>query len=178
MLLSFLLPDILLQTDLLVAVVLVGIAVVVFIANRIGVLPAKGIPVVVGSLIGLFGIVIFRQRRVDAMRKQLEELRKQLQQNEKILADLRQKSEASEEETAAARAALDNQIAATKAEILRIRAETAAERERLRDLPPDQVDLEFDRAFPSTPGAPVAVPSSGSPVMRAPSAPSGTPLNR
>lgn len=149
MLLSLLLPNVLLHTDMLIAVVLVGIAVVVFLANRIGVLPAKGIPVVVGSLLGLFGIVIFRQRRVDAMRRQLDELQKQLKEREQMLEDLRKKSQASEEAAASARAALDNQIAAMKAEILRIHATTAAERARIDRLPMDELFSEFDRIFGS-----------------------------
>jgi hypothetical protein len=177
MLLSLLLPNILLQTDLLVAVILVGIAVVVFVANRIGVLPAKGIPVVVGSLLGLVGIVIFRQRRIDAMRKQLDVLRDQLQKNEKLLAELRQKSEIADEEATAARVALDNQIAATKTEILRIQAETATRRREIDAMPPEKLDEEFDRVFGGSTPAPAAIAAPmpprgarGTPTLEPPSA--------
>jgi uncharacterized membrane protein len=49
--------------DTYIALGLIGIIVVVFVVHRMGMLPKKSLPFVIGGLLALFGIHWFRESR-------------------------------------------------------------------------------------------------------------------
>lgn len=133
--------------DLIVAVALVATAAVVYLLCQMGVLPVKTVPYVVGALLGLLGIQIFREYRSNRLRGRLAELQKELDARQRELETLKQQYRISEQQYAEARSQLDAQRAAYQKEILLIRAQNAAERQRIDSLDPSALASEFDAAF-------------------------------
>jgi hypothetical protein len=143
--------------DLVIAGGLILIAIVVFIFSRMGLLPKKSLPIVAGALVGVFGIVILRERRTQIMRKRLEDLEKELKIKELKVKELRDGSLTSEVELRKAQAELNAQRAALQQSILQIDAATKEERIRIDQLDTNEVADEFVRRFP---GAPAGAPGS------------------
>ncbi len=73
------------MTDLFIAVGLVAVVVVVYLIYRMGVLPKKSLPFVIGGLVGILGITIFRERRMKGLRQDLERREKRLKEMEERL---------------------------------------------------------------------------------------------
>jgi len=71
--------------DLYIALGMLIFVVTVFIISRIGFLPKKTLPFVVGALAGVVGIVIFKRQRTNGLRKELEKREEELREREKKL---------------------------------------------------------------------------------------------
>ncbi|HEX7090838.1 MAG TPA: hypothetical protein VF192_11930 [Longimicrobiales bacterium] len=135
-----------LSLDLTIALALVLIAVVTFLANRIGVLPRKSIPVFVGALGAVFGLLIWRTRRADALEARLRELEEAARAKEKELEEARKRRDIAEQELNAALARLGQQKDFYAREILRLRAADEAERQRIAGLSTLEVFEEYARS--------------------------------
>jgi cell division protein FtsB len=135
-----------LSLDLTIALALVLIAVVTFVANRIGVLPGKSIPVFVGALGAVFGLLIWRTRRADALEARLRELEETARAKQKELEEARKRRDIAEQELNAALARLEQQKDFYAREILRLRAADEAERQRIAGLSTLEVFEEYARS--------------------------------
>lgn len=158
--------------DLVIAGGLVLIAIVVFLLSRMNLLPKKSLPIVAGALVGAFGIVIWRQRRIQIMRDRLKELEKELKTREDKVKELRAGSLASETELRKAQAELSAQRAALQQSILQVDARTKAERERIDRLDTNEVADEFVRRFGNEPG-PTPAGLAAAPPVAPPAGPAG-----
>ena len=125
-----------LAPDLLVALVLVGIALFVFFAVRVGALPVKGVPFVVGTLLAAVGFGIWRERRARDLQKILREREAVLRQRDKDLDVLRKKYNVSHREAEEALAKRNAEVLALTEEILRIRNIRDDELARLHGMTP------------------------------------------
>jgi Skp family chaperone for outer membrane proteins len=127
------------HVDLVVAFGLVIVALMVFVASRIGVLPKKGVGVVIGALLALFGVFVLQRARRRALQRQAKELEDRIKKRDEELAAWRDKYQASMAQYHAAGAKLDQQLAATQTELALTLAENRAEREKIDRMSPDEV---------------------------------------
>ena len=125
--------------DLLVAIGLVAIALIVFFLYQIGLLPKKSIPLVVGALLGGLGIVIFRERRQQALKGQLKDVQDRINQRQTQIDQLKTQYQLTDADVAKQRAQLQEQATALQKEILTLQANNAQERKEIDQLTPDQV---------------------------------------
>lgn len=125
-----------LAPDLLFAIVLVGIALFVFFAVRVGALPVKGVPFVVGTLLAAIGIGVWRERRTRDLLKVLEGREAELRKREAQLAILKSDYDLAAQETEAALAKRNAEIVRLMDEIARIRARRDEELERYDAMTP------------------------------------------
>ena len=134
-------PDILkmfVQPDLLVALLLVGVAVFVFFAVRVGVLPRKSIPMVVGALLGAIGIGVWRERRARELHKVLKQKEAELRRRDEHLKELKKQYDVSDQEAAAAIAKRNAELQSLTQEIIEIRKVHADEAARIDAMTPDE----------------------------------------
>src|SRR6266540_3815750 len=61
--------------DTLIALGLAAVAVVVFVASRIGLLPKKSVPVAVGALLGLLGLSVWQSARRKALQEEAKRIK-------------------------------------------------------------------------------------------------------
>ena len=137
--------------DLQIALLLVVIVVVVFIANRIGVLPRRSIPIVVGAIAAVFGWRIWRDRRQAALRKELEDLQKKLDERDQALKKLKTDVQISDRQVDESRAALQAQVDAMQKDILLTKEENAQKRAEIDAMDATKVREEFRKAFATAP---------------------------
>ncbi len=125
--------------DLLVAIGLVAIALIVFFLYQIGLLPKKSIPLVIGALLGGLGIIIFRERRQQALKAQLKEVQDRIKQRQTEIDNLQTQYQLTDADVAKQRAQLQEQATALQKEIITLQANNAAERQQIDQLTPEQV---------------------------------------
>ncbi len=125
--------------DLLVAIGLVAIALIVFFLYQIGLLPKKSIPLVIGALLGGLGIIIFRERRQQALKAQLKEVQDRIKQRQTEIDNLQTQYQLTDADVAKQRAQLQEQATALQKEIITLQANNAAERKQIDQLTPEQV---------------------------------------
>ncbi len=128
-----------LDYDLYIAGGLVVIAIVVFFLTQIGLLPKKSIPIVAGALLGGLGLVIFRAARQRALEAQLKQVKDEVDRRDKQLTEMQKQYGLKEQEVAAERARLQDQIVARQKEILTLQAQDAARRAQIDQMTPAQV---------------------------------------
>jgi septal ring factor EnvC (AmiA/AmiB activator) len=136
--------------DTYIAFGLIGILIVVFLIYNMGLLPKKGIPYIVGALLALFGIHVFREWRSKNLRRTIAELEKQIKEKEKELKESKEKYSASERDLQIVLAELERQLAAAEKTILKIREENKKEKERIDGLDGEELHDEFRKAFGSS----------------------------
>src|SRR5437868_7100029 len=100
----------LLTGDIQIALLILVIVVAVFIANRIGVLPKGGIPIVIAAIVAVFGWRIWRDRRQSALRKQMQELQKRLDERDAALKKMKTDVNIADRQVDESRAALQSQV--------------------------------------------------------------------
>ncbi len=132
-----------LDYDLYIAGGLVVIAIVVFFLTQIGLLPKKSIPIVAGALLGGLGLVIFRAARQRALEAQLKQVKKEVDERDQRLTQMQQQYGLKEQEIAAQRQRLDDQVAARQKEILTLQAQTAQQKAQIDQMTSEQVHTAF-----------------------------------
>lgn len=115
---------------------LLGVA-IVFVGSRVGILPKKSIPLVIGAIVGLVGVEVLRDRRARALKEHLKELEDRIKKRDAELAQLEKAREISRRELDEARGRLDLQLAAAMKQTMLIETRNKAERARIDvlDLP-------------------------------------------
>ena len=141
----------LLTGDIQIALLILVIVVAVFIANRIGVLPKGGIPIVVGAIVAVFGWRIWRDRRQSALRKQMEDLQKQLEARDAALKKMKTDVNIADRQVDESRAALQSQVDAMQKEILLTREDNAEKKKAIDEMDATKVREEFRKAFATAP---------------------------
>jgi uncharacterized membrane protein len=133
--------------DTYIALGLIGIIIVVFLVYRMGLLPKKSLPFIVGGLLALFGIHLLRQSRKNALKKELEKLEKKLDKKEKELEGKKEELDVSEQELQEVQAEADKQRAAIKKELLLNETKEEKEKQRIEELSTVETFSEFDQVF-------------------------------
>jgi hypothetical protein len=141
------------------AVLLGGL--LVYILAQIGVLPKKSIPIVIGAVAGALGLTLLSRARSKALNDRLAQLQDEHDKQDKILKDLREKNKISSQEHAAAMAKLNQQLAATRKEILLLNEKNTARKQEIEQMTPDQAFSEFNKIFGNPPAAPAPLPKPG-----------------
>jgi septal ring factor EnvC (AmiA/AmiB activator) len=131
--------------DIYIAAALFLVMAIVFVGTRVGVMPRKSIPVVAGAVFGALGLGIFAAWRRRAADAQIEELKKRIAKRDQDLEELMRKRKFADEELAAARASLNNQLAAVSVQRQGIAENLAAEQDRIAKLPATEVHDELTR---------------------------------
>jgi hypothetical protein len=133
--------------DIAIAVVLIVIAAFAVLISKMGVLPKKSLPFIIGGLAGIFGIAMFRRSREKSLRDDLK-------RREQALTDLTQRMkttetsvDAADQQRTAALADLQRQQDAAQKELLLIRARTVAEKDEISKLQGDALFQRFDDTF-------------------------------
>ena len=129
--------------DTYIAFGLIGIVIVAFLISRMGILPKKSLPFIVGGLVGVSGLIIFRKWRTNGLLKDLKKREEELKKMEERLKLLKEQYGASEQELEKARAELDDQRAAYEKNIILIQAKNKQERERINALEGEELHGEF-----------------------------------
>ena len=125
--------------DTLIALGLAAIAVVVFVASRIGVLPKKSVPVAVGALVGLLGLSIWQTSRRRALQQQAKQIKDRIAERDKTIAGLEDKYREDRTALDRAGAALDQQLAAHERELERLEAANREERAAIERRSDDEI---------------------------------------
>ena len=133
--------------DLIIAFVIIGIVLAVFLLSKINLLPKKSLPFIIAGLAGAFGITLFQRSRMKGLRKELEEREKKLLEKEEKLKKLKDNYSASDKHLQQAKAELEKQRAAYEKTILQIKAENEEEKERIDRLSGEDLHNEFLEAF-------------------------------
>lgn len=139
----------LLMPDLTIAFGLIGIAVIVFLLSRMGVLPKKSLPYVAAALVGVFGLVLFRKSRERGLRNRLKEEEERLEALEERANATRVAVEESNQQLDEALFTLQQRKEATQKEILLIRAENEKKKQEIENLSRDEVFIRFAETFGS-----------------------------
>jgi hypothetical protein len=125
--------------DTLIALGLAAIAVVVFVASRVGVLPKKSIPVAIGALLGLLGLTIWQTSRRRALQQQAKEIKDRIGERDKVIAKLEDKYREDRTALDSTGAALNQQLAAHERELERSEATNRAERAAIERMSDDEI---------------------------------------
>ena len=133
--------------DLIIAFVIIGIVLAVFLLSKINLLPKKSLPFIIAGLAGALGITLFQKNRMKGLRKELDEREKKLREKEEKLKKLKDNYSASEKHLQQANAELEKQRAAYQKTILQIKAENEEEKERINRLSGEDLHNEFLEAF-------------------------------
>lgn len=128
--------------DLYIAYGIIGIVLIAFILSRMGVLPKKTLPFIIGALAAVFGLSLFQQRRLRSLRKDLEQREKVLKEKEEKLKELQNGYQASEQQLAQVKAELAILKAAYEKALLQIEFENNKEKERIDKLSGDELLAE------------------------------------
>lgn len=135
--------------DLLVALGLIVIVVFVLFLVKIGLLPKKSLPFVLGALAGIFGFSLWREHRMKKLRQELLKREAELKKREEVLKKLKEDYQASEHELAKARAELQKHREAYQKAILQLNAQNEQEKERIDQLFGDALQDEFSKLLSS-----------------------------
>jgi septal ring factor EnvC (AmiA/AmiB activator) len=135
--------------DLLVALGLIVIVVFVLFLVKIGLLPKKSLPFVLGAMLGIFGFSLWREHRMKKLRQELWKREAELKKREEILKKLKEDYQASEQELAKARAELQKHREAYQKAILQLNAQNEQEKERIDQLFGDALQDEFSKLLGS-----------------------------
>jgi len=133
--------------DLWIAGALIGVIAIILVATKIGKLPKKTLPFIIGGAVGILGLTIYREKRLSALHKELKAMEDRIKEREKRLKDLKDKYQASEEDLAKVRAELQKQRQAYEAAMLKIQKETQEEQERIDNLSGEDLHHEFLDSF-------------------------------
>jgi len=133
--------------DTYIAFGLIGIVIVIFLLNRLGVLPKKSIPYVAGAMLALFGIHIFREWRSNKLRGDIEELEKQIKEKEKNLKKLKEKYGVSDQELQKVTAELERLKSSYEQTILQLKEKNKELKQRIDGLTGEDLHNEFRDAF-------------------------------
>jgi cell division protein FtsB len=125
--------------DTLIALGLAAIAVVVFVASRVGVLPKKSIPVAVGALLGLLGLSIWQTSRRRALQQQAKEIKDRIAERDKEIARLENKYRDDRTALDSTGALLNQQLAAHERELERSEAKNREERAAIERMSDDEI---------------------------------------
>lgn len=134
-------------TDLIIAIVLIGIVLLTLLISKMGILPKKSLPYVIAALAAIIGISLWRESRMKGLREELEKREKELEEREKRLKDLKEKYKLSEKELEKAVTELEKHKAAYEQEILLLNAKNKEEKERIDQLSGEDLHSEFLSAF-------------------------------
>ncbi len=133
--------------DLIVAGALVVIVLITLLVSRMGLLPTKSLPFVLGALAAIMGFSIWRETRMKGLKNKLEKQEEALKKREEKLKELKQTYDASEEQLKNARMELENIRKAYRKALLQLKAENEREKERIDNLEGDELLNEFMSAF-------------------------------
>lgn len=133
--------------DTYIVLGLVGIAVLLFLISRMGLLPKKSLPYIAAALAGAFGLALFNKLRSDNLNEEIKQLEEDLKKREKKLEEIKITYEASDRKLEEKKAELDDHLAAYKKETLLIKEENKKEKERIEKLSGEELHNEFRKAF-------------------------------
>jgi Skp family chaperone for outer membrane proteins len=155
--------------DIYIVVALLVAVVVVFVASRVGFLPKKSIPVILGAIAAVFGWSLFREHQVDTLKARIKDMEKRIADRDETLEKLKEERGVSEAELDAARARLDEQLAAAKKQQLLLEARNQQERDEIDKLDLPSTIRRYQELHGDTPSPPpVVVAPSPAPVTPAP----------
>ena len=131
--------------DLIVALIIAGIALLVFVISQFSILPnifRKNILFILGSVAAAFGITLFARHRIKLINNELKEKEDKLKVREKEINNLKGKYQQSENELYIMKAKLQDQLDAYKKVMLQIDAKTKKEKKRIDGLYGDELHRE------------------------------------
>lgn len=129
--------------DMIIAVGLIAIVFVALLLVKIGVLPKKSLPFVIGAAAGFFGFTLWRESRMKKLRKELDKREAELLKREEKLKILKDDYQASEEQLQIAKAELEKHRESYKKAIMQLNADNAAEKEGIDQLYGEELSDEF-----------------------------------
>lgn len=135
-------PDLI---DLYIAFGLLVVVVVVYLANRVGVLPKKSLPILGGALAGAMGLVLFRRWQAKAADAQIAEIKRRIELRDGQLAEIETSRKLAHEELASARAKLDQQLAAAQRQRMHIVASDEEQRRAIDAADANTTGREYYR---------------------------------
>jgi hypothetical protein len=133
--------------DTIIALGLIGIVIIVFVVYKMGFLPKKSLPFVVGGLLAVFGVYLFKESKRKGLKEKLDKLEDDLEKNEKELEIKKKDLQISDREIEKIKAEADNRRAAIKKELLLNEKREKEEKERIEELSTMETFKEFDKVF-------------------------------
>ena len=129
----------LLPVDLVFVIIFLGIAGGLVYATRLGVLPRRSLPALLGALLGAMGIVVWRDRQARAAHARILELERELAAGRERLDRLEKNHAATTREVAAARARYDDEVRAARARIAALQGASEEERRRIEAMTTEEI---------------------------------------
>lgn len=125
--------------DLVVVILFLGGAAALIYASRLGVLPRRSLPALLGALVGALGIVVWKQHQARAAAARIRALEQQLADGRRRLETLERDYQATREEVAAARARYDDEVRAARDRIATLQDASDDERARIQAMSTEEI---------------------------------------
>ena len=138
--------------DLIIAVGLFLVALVVFFLVRLKIVPLKSIPYVVGSLLALVGIQIFKGRRQSALGEEIKTQKKELDERAETLDTMKKDLDVAEAKHVEEKKKLDDAEALHAKAMEELKATDDAERAKIADMSTADLFAKYANR-PQQPGA-------------------------
>ena len=133
--------------DLTIALGLMVIGVIVFFLSQMSILPKKSIPYVAIALAGVFGFTLFRRWRQGKIKEEIKALEKTRDEVEETLKEVKEHTQASEEELNRVEAEFEQAKAAQAKEALLIQERAEEKKKEIEELSTLEAFERFDAAF-------------------------------
>ncbi|MBW3554503.1 MAG: hypothetical protein KY466_13390 [Gemmatimonadetes bacterium] len=128
-----------LPVDLLFVIIFLGLAGGLIYATRLGVLPRRSLPALLGALVGGMGIVVWKDRQARAAHARILELERELAAGRERLERLEKDHDATRREVTAARARYDDEVRAARARIAALQGASEEERRRIEAMTTEEI---------------------------------------
>lgn len=138
--------------DLIIAVGLFLVALVVYFLVRLKIVPLKSIPYIVGSLLALVGVQIFKARRQGALGDEIKTQKKELDERAETLDTMKKDLQVTEAKHVEERHNLDEAEAAHIKAMESLKAKDDAERAAIADMSTADLFAKYANR-PQQPGA-------------------------
>lgn len=138
--------------DLIIAVGLFLVALVVFFLVRLGIVPLKSIPYVIGSLLALVGIQIFKARKAGQLGDEIKAQKKELDERGERLETMKKDLEITEAKHAEEKRKLDDVEVVHAKTMEELKTKDEAERAAIADMSTTDLFAKY-AGKPQQPGA-------------------------
>ncbi len=136
--------------DITIALIVLGIALLIFLSFQIGSLPKSGrrsLLFIISAAAAIFGISVFSRHRLKLLNKELKERESKLKEREEKLKGLKEDYQTSEKELNLMKAKLEDQLNAYRKMMLQIKVKNKKEKERIEKLSGEDLHHEFFTVF-------------------------------
>lgn len=135
------------MTDIIIALILIGIVLILFLLSRLKLLPKKSLPYIFLALAAGLGIGYFKARKGAKEREEIKRLNEEITRKKAQLKDLENEDKINSAKLEAYRKELDRKMADHTRETLKEKTDLEEEKKRLDNLTAIEVFEEYRKIY-------------------------------